>query len=279
MRWFLLIFVVLLLSCSDDDNNTENTPQPFSMTVNLTDGTGNPLPGYKIGFYPDNLGDFVGSGGRPCVSIKLSVAQDSLRVKLEIQDYFGNHIRELADCKLGAGQHTWAWNGCDDDTVQVQHDGLFKVRAEYFYANQSVFCDSTYAYLLDANNASRLDYSTDQEGSLVLTDMTPFPTLYCEHEVLNTDSQTEVEGPINFVPTFIVLAARVDSTSSEVIECRTATFTVHDGANILNLNWEQMQIDEDDEAPEAVTKPQSTPRTKGIREENKLYPVYPNPFN
>jgi hypothetical protein len=278
-RIFLaLLLAVVLLSCSSPTSN-DNTLTPFSLKIILKDADQQPLSHYIVGIYPPNL--TYQPQNRASTTIRFSLAE-SYHVKLDIQDYFGNHECNLVDQTLVPGLHQVLWNGHDEDCNAVKIDGLYQCRIEYFNGAQSVFKDSVYAYKLEGFNDAQAPYETDDNGQCLITNKLPFPILYCNQEVMNTDESNNELGSIDFSDQFEIYVCLTDD-SGQLIAERDKIFTIHDGENILNLNWATM------DRTSAIPTNKLTENTKAVPVNNvmkntkdvinKLYPVYPNPFN
>jgi hypothetical protein len=275
----MLLLSVLLLSCSDSDTDNDNGTdnESFKITVNLTDGTGNPLPGYKLGFAPANWQELLEDSRRSNCTLSFALV-GNYQVKVEVLDYFGNHIRTMLSDSLVAGTHSAVWDGNDDDGNRVAQDGIYQFRVEYSTNGQCVFSDVAYSYLLADLNPHITPYNTDENGHFESGNPLSFPALYCGQQVAKTDYNGSISDSIDFDTHFIVYASKIDSTGTE---SRFSTFTVTDGLNTLNLNWEQMQ-------PFAYrimsTSSPATTNDRGVGddivpEENGIVVVYPCPFN
>jgi hypothetical protein len=272
----LLIAVVAMLMLVSCNNSTEpEATEPFKIQITLKNNVAVPLEGYRVAIFQDDY-QISANAYRPQTSISFELAND-YHVIVDITDYFDAPVKTLVDTQLSAGQHRFVWNGWNANN-QVVRDGIYKVRARYYLGSNLVFSDLIYAYKLAEMDVNHSPYFTDAQGMIVEEYKIPFPVLYYDRPLPHLGASGELLGDYTFSTATKVLIKDMEGVT------RYTVFGLRNGANILNLNWDTMPLDNADKQAETAVPKQvlsSVPQPKNSDPEfvNKLNQNYPNPFN
>ncbi len=222
MRPVILLSAILLaaglavLAGCDDDSG----PESFAVTINVVDEQGDPVPGLQVGlapetsFYMDGKAAAVVPGDLPPVqyelkpaypnpfypatSLEFTVPQEAY-IRMTIENIEGETIRTLlGDDILPAGRHQMIWDG-RISVDEVACSGVYYARFQARLVNPGEpVADQRRPMLL-----ARLDDgdtgigTTDDNGRLVLTDRTLFPSLYDIDPITAYDENGEAVGTID----------------------------------------------------------------------------------
>lgn len=274
----LLLLLAVLLSCTHTTKPDDN--DPFSIKLNLTDNSGNPLQGYKVSITQNNFPGIWGirlskAEYRPYTTLAYSLSA-SYKVNLRIYNYFGDPVRTLIDTTQAMGLHQVVWNGLDDNGNSLR-DGVYKAEIKYYSGDEVVFSDTCFPYICAEINIDQSPFVTNTLGEVYSEDITPFPGLYCTDTIKKVDECGNEMGNFVFSDTMKVTVESPDH------ETRIYIFKIINGKNVLNLNWDTMtQVDE--KAKKQRTSTAVNPIESMIIEGKLLPPNefrgnYPNPFN
>src|SRR5512145_1647315 len=112
----LLAAAALLLGC-DDDSTAPDVP-PYSLTVNVRDALGQPVPGVRVASMPVVPESFwdppTGGANRPRTNMYAFALPAPDTVRLEVRDVAGAMVRLLVAWALPAGLHEIGWDGRGD---------------------------------------------------------------------------------------------------------------------------------------------------------------------
>jgi hypothetical protein len=276
---------MLLFSCNKPTES--ESLDDFNLTVTLTNSDGIPLSGYKASVFQKDWEYFTGygtgkgGGYRPATVVLFNV-KNACTVKTLVTDYFDRPVRVLTDEAMAAGRHQVLWNGMDDDD-NIVRDGVYKIKVSYSDGDSPFFTDFRLAYKLSEINIDLVPYETDVNGQIISDNVIPFPKLYCIEPMHNTDEMGNELGEMNFSATSDTMEIVISDAQGNV---KYAYFKMHKGANIVNLNWDEMTsgsssnhekrtpIKSSETRFEATIAPKEPPLL-----ENRLECVYPNPFN
>jgi flagellar hook assembly protein FlgD len=277
MKYLVLISLcLLLLSCGS------SSLYEFSLKIKLIDAEQNPLSGYRIGISTPAIQNSDKS--RFETSIPFRVVQPCL-VNIEVQDYFGKHIETLCNDSLATGNHCIVWSMFGEEAREIS-DGIYRIKAEYFVDNQSIFCDYAYCYKLCWRNTEASPYITNENGEVTIDDILPFPGFYCTEEVPITDEQSCDLGAImDFGVGYQIIVSETDSTGNSTGEYRDVMLRLQNTANSVTLVWDDLKSSgietkrhsSNSHNTQSDMKKDTADRTPFM--ENKIGPVYPNPFD
>jgi len=227
----LWVSILLLVAC----HHSTSPDESFSADIALTGSDGLPMEGCLVTLsslpYPYDY-----TCGRPVTVINVSVPSDTLYATVSITDYWGTHISMLAEGHLAAGQHSFSWNGRNDDGESIS-DGVYKMVAIFTDpdTDDTVSSYTGFTYLYQALSA---DYphvkTTDTAGCVRFTDITPLPGLYCREQIPQYSEDGSLEGYMDLSSLSWILAENPDG------EVRTMQVSMTTGGNRYNLLWDAM---------------------------------------
>jgi hypothetical protein len=193
----LCVSILLLVAC----HHSTSPDESFSADIALTGSDGLPMKAVWSRFPRCHI-RMTTQCGRPVTVINVSVPSDTLYATVSITDYWGTHISMLAEGHLAAGQHSFSWNGRNDDGECIS-DGVYKMVAIFTDpdTDDTVSSYTGFTYLYQALSA---DYphvkTTDTAGCVRFTDITPLPGLYAESKFPNTVKTARLKVIWTFLP-------------------------------------------------------------------------------
>lgn len=273
----LLLLLTILLSCSLSTKPDDN--DPFSIRLKLVDNSGNTLQGYKVTIIQNNYhGPWnirpSKSGYRAETTFRYDVVENC-RVNLIIYDYFDHPVSTVFDTLKSAGMYQYRWNGLDNNGNSLRH-GVYKAVMKYYIGDEVVYSGTSYPYIFTELSTEHTPYVTDINGEFNLDNIMPFPVLYCNVPVKMLDEMGNELGNFVFSDTMKVT---IESPNHDTRSC---VFSIINGKNILNLNWDTMtQVDEKakrTKAIPAINNRKNRGNDDVFPTENKFFGNYPNPF-
>jgi hypothetical protein len=192
---FLMTAILIVSTSCDNDDGT--TPQAFTLTVEVVDETGAPMPGLAMSvaadlpWYQDKAGT-----DRAAVAIPFQVAVPC-NVYLAIEDVTGAEIRLLIDEPVGAGQFLMDWNGWNVDRIHMP-SGVYSVHMRAYNpgTNTLHYEDRVPMYMAIIDPERLRVGTTDADGLIALTDKRLFPNLYTPPDIPAVDATGEQVGTI-----------------------------------------------------------------------------------
>ncbi len=193
----LLLAALLFITACDNDDGV--SPITFSLTIEVVDGDGVPVPGLdmslaaNIPYYQDN----AAAPSKAAVIIPFSAAE-ACSLHIFIEDVTGSNIRILGSHAISAGQHRLMWNGNDDAGIHLA-SGVYTAHyvALHPVTNDTLY-DGRVSMYMGLIDTARLDLGpTDVNGRIVLTDKRLFPHLYDVPVIKATNELAEEIGTIN----------------------------------------------------------------------------------
>ncbi len=268
----LLLAVVLVLpACSDDDSVTPG--KNFSVTVNVVDTDGDPVPNLELALWNDS--DFLQMKGPDKAACRIEHIQPIVaRVRLTIEDIEGQTVRVLREEDLEIGVHGFMWDGLDDDGVH-QPTGRYTAHLQGFViGTDELSYEGTVDMwmVLGDIDAGRVGGATDTGGQIVLTDMRLFPHLY-EREDMTAFSENGEPVGVLALTADMVFALRDPVSSTSMYFDRQVTGS----GDAVTLVWApRLRVSSDSVQGPLVAAPDTG---DGIPVPDWRIRSYPNPFN
>jgi hypothetical protein len=235
-RGLLALAVVLFLFLMSCDSVSPEDKENFAIEFTLTNSEGVSLSGYRVSIVQKDWNNLLPGATKYSTSFEC-VVKDSYRVQISITDYFNNPVRSIHNATLIPGAHRFNWNKLNDNNELVR-DGIYRIKVNYYTQTDSLaFTDSCLAYLLSEFNADLSPYVTNASGMFVSHDVLPFPVLYCQEPVPCKDESGNIIDEIDFSATSDSMLVIVTSPYGE---SRSHYFRLHNGKNVLNLNWDTL---------------------------------------
>lgn len=280
MRWsFLLLLPFLLLACDDDTAGPED--DSFSVSVNVRDTAGDPVPGLEIraaATSPElpNNGFFK---RRARTAIPFTVPQPG-EVRFEIYDNAGEPVRTLEFGVLAAGQHRVMWDGLDQEGAPVIGNQVVRLVMLGWPEGQTesapVFEDEILMAIWPGPDWDKqiLLGQTDDEGQMRTENIDYFPGTVATRVLDRTDETGEVLGTFT-VGAHVMLRIHDSVSGDAQLE---GPVLVGSAANRFEIVWDPGKS----AAPVEKVAPQEAVADADI----PPIPVqwwlgqnYPNPFN
>jgi len=179
-----------LTSCSDDPVSV--TPEPFSVTLQITDDQGDPVEGLRVASMPVVPGDFwepplEGQDHPRQLMVQVSWAVNGTGLFV-IHDVAGVAVRTLYEGEVMAGVTSIPWDGRDDDGAPLP-GGWYEARITPLDEGENEA--EAYPLILSVCDPDwHMVGTTDSNGRLVLTDRTLVPGLYDVDQVIGAPLTT-----------------------------------------------------------------------------------------
>ena len=265
----LILAAALLLplaACDDDDGAT---PEPFALTVTVTDIAGAPVEGLLMSVAADLPYYQESPPAKAAVSIPFSLAQ-ACSVYLSIEDVTGTYVQTLADGQHVAGHWLSHWNGMDAEAERM-FSGYYRAHLRCLTTDtqELLFEDHTPMYMAILDPGRATVGTTDASGVIEVTDKRLFPHLYAPGTVTARDETGEAIGTIEFDGA--MRFGLVDTLSSDWMYF----FVPVDGPGELSFTWDPHKSGPIAERP--VTATRLVPDLPPV--EFSVGPPYPIPFN
>ena len=269
---------VFMASCSSGSTGTDN--ESFSISLIVTDIDGNPISGVEVGAmpalpewanpfhpyvdFPDSRAD--NSSDRPAIVIRFDLTEAST-IKFRFYDVAGDLVHEMDEMMFPGGQHELVWRWNMDSGASPG----------YFLVELSIESDSVDWEIVDTKGVLLLDPfpanyslgSTNEQGTLRLTDPTIVPGLWPSSTIEVTTDSPESEGTyILTTETWFYCDDGMGRTGWGVLHA------IEGPQDLMVTIQEDLRV--------VFPRSSDTPEICDWVEEQPdaiLHPPYPNPFN